>query len=459
MSKINLNGSIGHFKENTEKFVSLQQVFHSSKEYLGEALWDRFFLFSQSFYHLSDQCTIIKMEGNSGAEIPFSEFFLNDRGSGYQYFKTLSKEADDVVVGLAYNIAELVEILSEIKEVQEYSNRVPPEREQQRISVIKVRLEICLEEAEKNLLSIVKILDPGFNLEGDKNILDLIAGLRRSPILTVIKNLDEKEVKISDRDKEIKKLTEVAGRSRAYETQLAEKEKLVAELAINLEQNKELTDALEKELHDKNAKNALKDISKKYHEVLTQLNKEVGFLSMLRSKILLLRFITYAIPIFVLMFHFCEFFAHRNNVPSFAAANCRPCSFFKPSEAITSNLNNELIGKKADQKQKEEDQPDYYLYFHLALITGFLLAFQQLRTAVKDLNIKKNLREIYRHRVLVAENSELLIEYFKQDEASKGIVIRSAVSSLFENEPSIFENKNNPVPPQVFDIKNMVGGG
>lgn len=205
----------------------------------------------------------------------------------------------------------------------------------------------------------------------------------------------------------------------------------------------------------------------KFSEGVAHIRKKtLTILFSLWPKIFLLRALVYLIPTFLLIFHFCEFFKikydwSRSWFPKeiekvLTDENVVANSVALKTSVKTSTARSETNYEKSVNYNKPDsgNKPDSYLYFHLALITIFLVAFQHLRTAIKDLNIKRNLFETYRHRVLVAQNFELFQSIVS--EGSKNEVVKSAVSALFANEPSIYENRPNPTPPQAFDIRNIM---
>ena len=184
----------------------------------------------------------------------------------------------------------------------------------------------------------------------------------------------------------------------------------------------------------------------------------------LRIKILLLRLTTYLVLFLLLTFPFCEFFGQRIAAPSFTKKLCSCFSNESKNDTIATASANEIRASLNSQKilvstsnpsnshNKNGDKNNSYLYLHLALIAIFAAAFQQLRISIKELNIKKNLYEIYRHRVLVSKNYHEM--YAIVDGEAKSEVIKSAARSLFENEPSIYDSKSRALPPHALgDIK------
>jgi hypothetical protein len=193
----------------------------------------------------------------------------------------------------------------------------------------------------------------------------------------------------------------------------------------------------------------------------------LSFFFNLHSKICFLRLITYAIPICLFVFHACGFFGYRwEEAPKWMKssffvgenskdknpkeADLKPSKFPEINFSTTkSGINFEQNSQKNYQKNSSESKS--YLYFHLALITTLLIAFQQLRSAIAEMKAKKNLIEVYRHRELVARNFNEMRQIVEGDVSSQIQVTKSAAKALFENEPSI---KENPTSTKDFGITN-----
>ena len=466
----NVNRGLKFFKENAEKFFQLQQLTFSIDDDFGEDLQSKIKSFYKNFITLIDECNLIKWVGNSGTGINFSAFFLNSTGSGYQHFRSMQLEGEKFVIGLSDDVADIVEILFRIKDVSDRSNPITEERRLKRIEQIKKELEDCISSAVKNLVGIAKVLWPTTDENKTDLFLDILylrdsdsdfSTKKNSALLDVIKNLDLKDLILQEdfealqkKDKQIDQL----------------KEQLVEKIKDEIKKEK---DAKIEDLRDSLGDEASEDFTEQYRKVRQKFEHEISFFSFsfLLPKIYALRVVTYTIPVMLLAFHFCEFVTQKSNIPSWMQEICFSCSL-----SFQENKNDQTSSEKMDLKTIESSKAEALvpkdgvkikknsiqnsaknsdgsrsdLYFHLALVTILLIAYQQLRSAISEMNIKKNLIEVYRHRELVARNFDKMRKVV-DDENSKVEVIKSAAKSLFENEPSIHENRTSTVPP-AFDF-------
>ena len=412
MTEGNVPRGVKNFKKNAENLFQLEIT---SLSILGEDIFNRVGSFWRSFAFIKQNCDLIKWLGSSGTEIPFSAFFLNKEKDGYQYFVKMFPEGEKFVIGLSDDIADLLEIILLAKEACDHSNQVSEQRQLKRIDEIKQNTINFLPRATKNLDGIVKILWPevSINNEGDLSRL----GRLNSALLYGIQSLDLKDMQIQDYSDELEK----------KDGALKKKEK----------KEKELKDQIESLKNTKSEKTS-KDISHEYVEIRKKVENQTNLFRQLHFKICLLRLITYAIPICLFVFHACEFFGYRwKEAPNFMKS-----SFFVGENS------KEKTSKKADLKSKQNSQKNSnelnsYLYFHLALITTLLIAFQQLRSAIAEMKAKKNLIEVYRQRELVARNFNEMRQIVVGDVSSQIEVTKSAAKALFENEPSIKENSTS----------------
>ena len=465
----NVNRGLKFFKENAEKFFRLQQVIFSSDDVVGEDLHSKIKSFYGNFSALIDECNLIKWVGNSGTGINFSAFFLNSTGSGYRHFRSMRLEGEKFVIGLSDDVADLVEILFRIQDFSDRSNPVREDRRLKRIEQIKKELEDCISSAVKNLAGIAKVLWPTID-DNKTDLLDILFsrdvdyGVRikkNSALLEVIKDLDLKDLILQEDSNALQKKDE---QIEQLKEQLVEKGK---------NEIKKEKDAKIEDLRGSLGDEASEHLVEQYVKVLKKFEREISFFSsFLLPKIYALRTITYVIPVMLLAFHFCEFVTQKSNVPSWMQKICVSCSLSfqenkndqtysdekmdlktlesSKAEALASKDNLKIKNNSVQNSAKNSDQYRSYLYFHLALVTILLIAYQQLRSAISEMNIKKNLIEVYRHRALVARNFDK-IRKVVDDENSKVEVIKSAAKSLFENEPSIHENRTSTVPP-AFDF-------
>ena len=413
MTEGNVPRGVRNFKKNAEKLFQLEIT---SLSILGEDIFNRVNSFWRSFAFLKRNCDLIKWLGSSGTLSSFSAFFLNTEKEGYRYFIKMSPEGEKFVIGLSDDIADLLEIILLAKEACDLSNQVSEQRKLKRIDEIKQNTINFLPRATKNLDGIVKILWPEVSMNNEGDLSGL--GSYNSALLYGIQSLDLKDMQIQDYSDELEK----------KDGALKEKEK-------------ELKDQIESLKNTKSEKTS-KDFSHEYAEIREKVENQTNLFGQLHFKIFLLRLITYAIPICLFVFHACEFFGYR----------CKEAPNFMKSSFFVGENSKEKTTKEADLKfkqnsqknsQKNSNESESYLYFHLALITTLLIAFQQLRSAIAEMKAKKNLIEVYRHRELVARNFNEMRQIVVGDVSSQIEVTKSAAKALFENEPSIKENSTS----------------
>jgi hypothetical protein len=471
----NMNKGLGAFKENAQNLLgAAPNIISHNQDILNENTRNKLNTFLQNFETLSGVCDIVKRIGTARKTINNSAFYLNYEGSGYKNFIALHPEGAESVLQLSESVQDFLGVINNIKDLDDPSKASSKDVRSKEISDILSRIEKLLPKAENSLSEIVKILWPEVTLTQEGKILIELLTTNKgkhkeSALLKVIQNLDLGDLNITDLQSDL-----IKTKKDAKEEIDSLKEEVGEESSnILLTGYQEVCDKIKGEISWlSEISNSTNQTDDKNHtdDEISPLRKSfnftkkvvVEFLGLLRRlfnlqvKILLLRVITYTIPIFLLIFHFGEFFEQRNkDKNAVILVNNDDKSTASLKISITST-DREKLNLSLDNPNKKIQDNNSYLYFHLALITILALAFQQLRIAIKELSIKKSLYEIYRHRALVSEN---FIKMYKITEGdAKNEVIKSATRSLFENEPSIYENRSTTLPPHVVDIKNITRG-